>query len=144
MTVTYSLDVSSSTFCGIHKLLFRWKGSIWKSIWPELLLWLFCYAILSILYRFILPKSQQIQFEDLCVFFYTYGDYIPLTFLLGFYVNAVFGRWSEIFNNLGWIDSPALLISTYVKGDDETARKIRRNIIRYMVLTQAMVKLFQI
>lgn len=58
---------------------------------------------------------------------------IPLTFLLGFYVNAVFGRWSEIFNNLGWIDSPALLITTYVKGDDETARKIRRNIIRYMV-----------
>uniref|UniRef100_A0AC35FE08 Bestrophin homolog n=1 Tax=Panagrolaimus sp. PS1159 TaxID=55785 RepID=A0AC35FE08_9BILA len=139
MTVTYSLDVSSSTFCGIHKLLFRWKGSIWKSIWPELLLWLCCYAALSILYRFALSKTQQIQFEDLCVFFYTYGDYIPLTFLLGFYVNAVFGRWSEIFNNLGWIDSPALLISTYVKGDDETARKIRRNIIRYMVLTQAMV-----
>ncbi|KAE9554265.1 hypothetical protein FO519_002499 [Halicephalobus sp. NKZ332] len=139
MTITYSLDVASSTLCGIHKLLFRWKGSIWKSIWPELLLWLTAYAGLSFLYRFILTKEHQRIFEDLSVFFYTYGDYIPLTFMLGFYVSAVFDRWKSIFDNLGWIDSPGLLISVYIRGHDETARKIRRNIMRYMVLVQAMV-----
>jgi len=32
----------------------------------------------------------------------------PITFMLGFYVSAVFGRWSEIFMNLGWIDSLAI------------------------------------
>ena len=139
MTVTYSLDVASSTFCGIHKLLFRWKGSIWKSIWPELLLWLTAYAGLSFLYRFVLSKEHQRLFEDLAVFFYTYGDYIPLTFMLGFYVTAVFGRWNSIFDNLGWIDSSGLLLTVYIRGHDEVARKIRRTIMRYLVLVQAMV-----
>ncbi|KAK0394436.1 hypothetical protein QR680_000735 [Steinernema hermaphroditum] len=139
MTVTYSLDVSSSTFLGIHKLLFRWKGSIWKSTYPELLLWLFLYTILSMTYRYVLDQEQQQTFEDLAAFFYTYGDYIPITFMLGFYVSAVFARWGEIFNNLGWIDSPALLIATYMRGADDTARNMRRNVLRYLVLTQALV-----
>ena len=28
-------------------------------------------------------------------------DYIPLTFMLGFFVTIVVGRWGEIFNNIG-------------------------------------------
>ena len=31
-------------------------------------------------------------------------DYIPLTFMLGFYVTIIVGRWSDIFINVGWID----------------------------------------
>ncbi|KAL7080633.1 hypothetical protein ACQ4LE_000894, partial [Meloidogyne hapla] len=84
-------------------------------------------------------KQQQILFEDICIFFNTYSDYIPITFMLGFYVSAVFTRWGEIFMNLGWIDSPAILLATIVRGRTEEARNIRRNIIRYLVLVQAMV-----
>ena len=79
------------------------------------------------------------MFEELSVFFYTYSDYIPITFLLGFYVSAVFTRWSQYLDNIGWIDSSALLIATYIRGTDEMARRVRRNILRYLVLTQAMV-----
>ncbi|KAE9551623.1 hypothetical protein FO519_005151 [Halicephalobus sp. NKZ332] len=130
MTVTYTLDISTSTFCAVHKLLFRWKGSIWKSILPELLLWIFCYAVLSVIYRFALSPDQQAIFEDVAEFCYTYSNYIPLTFMLGFYVSIVYSRWREIFNNLGWVDNSALLMATTIKGTDETARNIRRNIIR--------------
>uniref|UniRef100_A0A1I7XDB7 Bestrophin homolog n=1 Tax=Heterorhabditis bacteriophora TaxID=37862 RepID=A0A1I7XDB7_HETBA len=160
MTVTYSLDVASSSFFCLYKLLFRWKGSIWKSVWAELLLWLILYATLSITYRFFLPKSQREYgffyaiffptvkklfivssrvFEDICVFFDTYSSFIPITFMLGFYVSAVFTRWWQIFDNIGWIDTPALWISQYIRGKDERARKLRRTCIRYLVLTQAMV-----
>uniref|UniRef100_A0A915EGR3 Bestrophin homolog n=1 Tax=Ditylenchus dipsaci TaxID=166011 RepID=A0A915EGR3_9BILA len=139
MTITYSLDVASATFVGIHKLLFRWKGSIWKSIYPEMTAWLSIYMSFSLTYRYLMNKEQRVIFEDLCVFFYTYSDYIPITFMLGFYVSAVFGRWHDIFDNLGWIDSPGLLIATYVRGSSEEARMIRRNIVRYMILVQAMV-----
>nr|CAD2151013.1 unnamed protein product [Meloidogyne enterolobii] len=139
MTITYSLDVASSTLLGFHRLLLRWKGSIWKSIWPELTCWLCIYFSLSIWYRYIMSKQQQILFEDICIFFNTYSDYIPITFMLGFYVSAVFTRWGEIFMNLGWIDSPAILLATIVRGRSEEARNIRRNIIRYLVLVQAMV-----
>lgn len=60
MTVTYTLDVSSSTFLGLHKLLLRWRGSIWKSIWPELLCWLSVYFTISAFYRYAMTKEQQL------------------------------------------------------------------------------------
>ncbi|KAF7636157.1 hypothetical protein Mgra_00004416 [Meloidogyne graminicola] len=95
MTITYSLDVcmlnnlilnfkiylnklASSTFLGFHRLLLRWKGSLWKSIWKELTCWLFIYFTLSLSYRYIMNKQQQIIFEDICIFFNTYSDYIVL------------------------------------------------------------------
>ncbi|XGW09958.1 hypothetical protein V3C99_011887, partial [Haemonchus contortus] len=139
MTVTYSLDVANSSFFCLYRLLFRWKGSIWKSIWAELLVWLVLYALLSIMYRVVLTKPQREIFEDLCVFFDTYSSFIPITFMLGFYVSAVFSRWWQIFDNIGWIDTPALWITQYVLGKTERARLLRRTMIRYLVLTQAIV-----
>ncbi|CAD6199940.1 unnamed protein product [Caenorhabditis auriculariae] len=139
MTVTYSLDVASSSFFCLYKLLFRWKGSIWKSIYTELLLWCVLYGILSVIYRLFLSKPHREIFEDICVFFDTYSGFIPITFMLGFYVTAVFNRWWQIFENIGWIDTPCLWIAQYINGTSERARMIRRNCIRYCILTQAMV-----
>ncbi|VDM56563.1 unnamed protein product [Angiostrongylus costaricensis] len=139
MTVTYSLDVASSSFFCLYRLLFRWKGSIWKSVWAELLVWVILYSLLSILYRLVLTKPQRELFEDLCVFFDTYSSFIPITFMLGFYVSAVFTRWWQIFDNIGWIDTPCLWIAQYVRGSSERARLMRRTLIRYLVLTQAIV-----
>lgn len=31
-------------------------------------------------------------------------DYLPLTFLLGFFVTIVFDRWKNIFSNIAFID----------------------------------------
>jgi hypothetical protein len=95
------------------------------------------YVLITII-ALVITKQFRI-FEELSEFFYTYSDYIPITFLLGFYVSSVFTRWSQYLDNVGWIDSPALLIATYVRGSDEIARRTRRNILRYLVLTQAMV-----
>ncbi|KAF1767966.1 hypothetical protein GCK72_007926 [Caenorhabditis remanei] len=139
MTVTYSLDVASSSFFCLYKLLFRWKGSIWKSVWAELVVWLCLYAVLSAIYRCLLGVTQRATFEDLCIFFDTYSNFIPITFMLGFYVSAVFTRWWQIFDNIGWIDTPCLWITQYVKGESERAKCVRRNCIRYAILTQAMV-----
>uniref|UniRef100_A0A1I7TFX7 Bestrophin homolog n=1 Tax=Caenorhabditis tropicalis TaxID=1561998 RepID=A0A1I7TFX7_9PELO len=59
--------------------------------------------------------------------------------MLGFYVSAVFTRWWQIFDNIGWIDTPCLWITQYIKGETEKAKCVRRNCIRYSILTQAMV-----
>ncbi|CAI5442176.1 unnamed protein product [Caenorhabditis angaria] len=139
MTVTYSLDVASSSFFCLYKLLFRWKGSIWKSVWAELVVWCILYAMLSMSYRLIMTTSQREVFEDICVFLETYSGFIPITFMLGFYVSAVFTRWWQIFDNVGWIDTPCLWITQYIQGKSERARCVRRNCIRYAILTQAMV-----
>uniref|UniRef100_A0AC34FAJ3 Bestrophin homolog n=1 Tax=Panagrolaimus sp. ES5 TaxID=591445 RepID=A0AC34FAJ3_9BILA len=41
--------------------------------------------------------------------------------------------------HLAWVDTPALLIATHIDGNDSKSVMLRRNIIRYMVLLQAMV-----
>ncbi|KAK5979267.1 Bestrophin [Trichostrongylus colubriformis] len=59
--------------------------------------------------------------------------------MLGFYVSAVFNRWRQLFDNIGWIDQPSLQITTSIRGDDERSKMIRRNCIRYLVLLEALV-----
>uniref|UniRef100_A0A915N8F6 Bestrophin homolog n=1 Tax=Meloidogyne javanica TaxID=6303 RepID=A0A915N8F6_MELJA len=64
---------------------------------------------------------------------------LPLTFMLGFFVTQVVSRWSSILNGLGWIDDSALAFANYIRGADIETRILRRNMVRYMVLNQAIV-----
>ncbi|EFO99012.1 hypothetical protein CRE_07856 [Caenorhabditis remanei] len=139
MTVAYSLDVATSGLFTQIKVLLRWKGSVWKSIWSELLIWLLLYSVLSVIYRVLLNKAQREVFEQLCTFFDTFSVFIPVTFMLGFYVSIVYNRWTKVFDNVGWIDTSALTIAQYIRGTSERSRLIRRNCIRYMIVAQAMV-----
>ncbi|GMS97214.1 hypothetical protein PENTCL1PPCAC_19389, partial [Pristionchus entomophagus] len=139
MTVTYSLDVSNCSSFSLYRLLFRWKGSIWKYVIFDLAIWCSLYFLISVSYRCWMNTSQREIFEDICVYFNSYSEYIPITFMLGFYVSTVYTRWWDIFGNIGWIDSPALLIASCIIGSDESNRVMRRNLIRYLVLTQALV-----
>lgn len=44
----------------IYLLLFdRWKGSIYKLVWPDLIAFLSIYYALSILYRYVLDPEQK-------------------------------------------------------------------------------------
>uniref|UniRef100_A0A914UNU4 Bestrophin homolog n=1 Tax=Plectus sambesii TaxID=2011161 RepID=A0A914UNU4_9BILA len=138
MTITYTLDVSSAKFSCFARLLMRWRGSIWKSVYRELGSWLIVYSLLSALYRMLLNKQQKHVFEDVVAFCYVYSDFIPLTFMLGFYVSLVVSRWWEMFNCLGWIDNIALYVAAYLHGTDEWSKMARRSIVRHMVLLEAM------
>uniref|UniRef100_A0A914W4C8 Bestrophin homolog n=1 Tax=Plectus sambesii TaxID=2011161 RepID=A0A914W4C8_9BILA len=139
MTVSYTLDVSTSSFRSFANVLFRWRASLWKSVHKELLLWLFFYMILSCVYRFTLSDWQKEIYEDAVVFAYKYTDFIPLTFMLGFFVSIVVNRWWDMFLHIGWIDNTSLYIATYIEGTDDEGRMIRRNIVRYMSMVQAMI-----
>ena len=70
MTVAYSNQVFSSRGVDIFlRLLFRWKGSIYKLVWVELCIYVLLYSILSILYRFILgPEGNYCTKTN--IFFY--------------------------------------------------------------------------
>uniref|UniRef100_A0A0K0DPR5 Bestrophin homolog n=1 Tax=Angiostrongylus cantonensis TaxID=6313 RepID=A0A0K0DPR5_ANGCA len=78
-------------------------------------------------------------FEDICIFFDQHSTFIPLTFMLGFYVTAVFNRWWLVFGNIGWIDQPSLQITMSIRGTDERSKILRRTCIRYLVLMEALV-----
>jgi hypothetical protein len=59
MTVKYASEVATSHFWTLHKLMFRWRGSIWKLVWVEMVIWCVVFAALSALYRFALDDDQR-------------------------------------------------------------------------------------
>ncbi|XP_071522927.1 uncharacterized protein [Panulirus ornatus] len=137
MTVTYTSKVATCRGFGCFwKLLFRWKGSIYKLVWPELLVYSTFYYTCSLVYRLALSEEHKRMFERISVFCQYFSDLIPLSFVLGFYVSIVVQRWWEQYMSLPWPDSLALFISTSIQGQDERSRLMRRTVMRYVNLTE--------
>ena len=42
------------------RILFRWKASVYKSVWYNLLLYILLYSSLSITYRYFLSEEQRV------------------------------------------------------------------------------------
>ncbi|KAK1906870.1 Bestrophin-3 [Dissostichus eleginoides] len=137
MTVTYSSKVANASFFSFHRLLLRWRGSIYKLLYREFLLFLLLYSALSVVLA--LSEHQKRQFEKLAMYCDKYAEQIPVTFVLGFYVTLVVNRWWNQFVNLPWPDRLMFLISSCVQGKDEYGRLLRRTLIRYVNLTSLLI-----
>jgi hypothetical protein len=60
MTISYSNLVFTSKGIGTFlKLLLKWKGSIYKMVWRELLIYMVLYASLSLVYRLALDDEGE-------------------------------------------------------------------------------------
>ncbi|XP_070785086.1 bestrophin-3-like [Enoplosus armatus] len=139
MTVTYSSKVANATFFSFHRLLLRWRGSIYKLLYREFILFALLYTVLSVVYRLVLSDQQKRLFEKLSMYCDKYAEQIPVTFVLGFYVTLVVNRWWNQFVNLPWPDRLMFLISSCVQGKDEYGRLLRRTLVRYVNLTSLLI-----
>ncbi|XP_062238838.1 bestrophin-3-like [Platichthys flesus] len=139
MTVTYSNKVASASFFSFHRLLLRWKGSIYKLLYREFTVFVLLYTVLSIVYRFALSEDQKRLFEKVSIYCDKYAEQIPVTFVLGFYVTLVVNRWWHQFVNLPWPDRLMFHISSCVQGKDEYGRLLRRTLVRYVNLTSLLI-----
>lgn len=70
---------------------------------------------------------------------HSYGNLIPLSFVLGFYVAIIVDRWWSQYITVPWPDPLAVYVSALVRGQDEHGRLMRRTIMRYMCLALTMV-----
>ena len=139
MTVTYIQDVYTAGRVGTFiRLLTKWKGGVAKGIWKDLLLYLVLYAGISITYRFGLSKNEELKsvFERVCIFMNKFGDYIPLGFILGFYVTQVVNRWWTQFMSIPWVDTLCLNLASYMPG--AKMKKTRRLITRWATLANIL------
>jgi len=131
-------------------ILFRWRASLWKTVWAELLIYLLFYLAISLIYRFVLvpPNNEgeatpeRIYFEKVVSWFKN-SRQMPLTFLLGFYVSLVVKRWWEQYVKLPWPDEVATLLKAGITKDmeeDEEGenQRIRRTVIRYLMLSYVL------
>ncbi|XP_016054324.1 PREDICTED: bestrophin-3 isoform X2 [Miniopterus natalensis] len=139
MTVTYSSKVANATFFGFHRLLLKWRGSIYKLLYREFIVFAVFYTAISLVYRLLLTGAQKRFFEKLSIYCDRYAEQIPVTFVLGFYVTLVVNRWWNQFVNLPWPDRLMFLISSSVHGRDERGRLLRRTLMRYVNLTSLLI-----
>lgn len=134
---------------------FRWRGSIYKDILPQLAMWLILYYSLNCCYRFALNIDQQQYVEcekqksrmifnllytpsytfmtlslaiiHICILDRTFEhvvadvnegiSFIPLSFVLGFYVSIVVTRYWSMWENLPRPEQLALRISSSIRGN---------------------------
>ncbi|XP_037109464.1 bestrophin-2 [Syngnathus acus] len=139
MTVTYSRRVADAGLGTFFHLLLRWKGSIYKLLYRELIIFTLLYCFFSIGYRFVLNVEQKRQFEKLSIYCDRYAELIPVSFVLGFYVTLVVSRWWGQFENVPWPDRLASLVGGHVRGADEAARLTRRTLVRYANLSGVLI-----
>ncbi|XP_073798674.1 bestrophin-4 isoform X1 [Danio rerio] len=139
MTVTYSRRVADARLGTFYRLLLRWKGSIYKLLYRELLIFTVMYCIISITYRCVLTEEQRRMFEKLSLYCDQYAQLIPVSFVLGFYVTLVVSRWWGQFESVPWPDRLSALVSGHVRGADEGARLIRRSLMRYANLSGILI-----
>lgn len=132
MTVSYVSQIATSKFWKFFRLLILWKGSIYKMVWFELLLFGVLYSAISIMYRWILTGVYKIQFEQFCLYCDSVANFMPIAFILGFYVTMIANRWSDQFNTIPWPDHVALFVNTYIPDNSEKVVVLKRNIVRYL------------
>ena len=106
-------------FSGSWNVLIRWKGSVYKLIWHDLLMFIVIYFILAILYRTVLvhyPEHKQ-YFDLMCIYAERVSTNLPTTLLTGFFVTSVVSRWWEQFMALPYPDRIALKLIAFVPGN---------------------------
>lgn len=140
MTVTYLDQLATAKGLNFIKiLLFKWKGSILKLMWKDLLVFITLFYSLQGVYYYILNESQQKVFETIVDYAATYEDLATLSFILGFFVSKVFSRWWDQWNNVPWPNALAVYVSSTLHGYDEVGRAMRRTIMRYVCLSLTMI-----
>jgi len=139
MTISYQRDVASSTAGGFTRLLFKWKGSLYKLICRELFLFIIVFTILGVIYRQLMTPTQKTLFESVVKYFDAFLNLIPLSFVLGFYVSYVASRWWQQFLAIPWPDKLFHSIACYIPGFDEESRMLRRSLMRWMNLALILV-----
>jgi len=137
MTISYThLSHTAGWVGGLMRLLFLWRGSLFKQVWPDFLVFFGIYFSFSAVYRFILTEYEEakVGYELFCVYCEKFSKVIPISFLLGFYVTQVVSRWWSQFMTLPWPDTLARYLAVYMPGTDQKSRNYRRAICRWVNL----------
>ena len=84
MTVTYSSKVANATFFGFHRLLLKWRGSIYKLLYREFIVFAVLYTAISLMYRYfplhVFLNGHQIAYMNTVSKIQVL--WLPLTFAL--------------------------------------------------------------
>ncbi|WKY05309.1 hypothetical protein Q1695_005932 [Nippostrongylus brasiliensis] len=144
MTVQYSLAAATATGMTFLRLLLLWRGSVWKHVLFELLLWsLGCISLAMIYLTFI--KEGSPDHGDYCKML-AHLQELPfkstLSLLLGFTAQITMKRWMDVYWLLVWPENAALMFNAWFRDDvltPQKARIVRHSVYRYLLLVYILV-----
>ncbi|CAJ0591486.1 unnamed protein product [Cylicocyclus nassatus] len=128
MTISYDEDSPS--------LMWRWRGSLWKAVLKDLIAFYIAYYLILALQWYVLDEKQKEYFSGWIRWCEIGLQYIPLSFLLGFFVTVIVARWWEQFNYISWPDKMMMMVSACLPGKENLA--IRQTIARWSSLQAAI------
>lgn len=59
MTVTYTGKVANARIGAFSRLLLYWRGSVYKLVYKEMIIFIVIYAVFSLIYRFALSGWKK-------------------------------------------------------------------------------------
>ncbi|CAI2354394.1 unnamed protein product [Caenorhabditis sp. 36 PRJEB53466] len=128
MTISYDEEFSS--------LMLRWRGSIWKAVLKDLIGFYIAYYIVLAFQWYLLDEKGKEYFTGWIMWCEIGAQYIPLSFLLGFFVSVIVARWWEQFNWISWPDKMMIMVSACLPGNENIA--VRQTIARWSSLQAAI------
>ncbi|GMT23864.1 hypothetical protein PFISCL1PPCAC_15161, partial [Pristionchus fissidentatus] len=147
MTVTYNLNVSTAShLLAFYKVMFRWKGSVWKLVAAEMIVWyLLVVVTLAIDVCFIAKTSFGHEYHKFISWLSkcANSNFIEtLPFLLGFTTGFCFDRWFAIFGCLDWPNNAAHMLNTFMRRQKLSAKreaKLRNTFARHLRLAYILI-----
>ncbi|KAI6243815.1 Bestrophin-like protein [Aphelenchoides fujianensis] len=131
----YVTGFLSSLFPALYTpLLGRWRGSVYKLMVRELISFLAAYYLVAAVYRYVFDESWQRRFENFATYCREFTSVVPITFVLGFYLSFVVGRWWQVYLSLPWPDKLAIEISAL---DQQTSTIIKKRFPSFEHLVEA-------
>ncbi|VDM26033.1 unnamed protein product [Toxocara canis] len=128
MTISYQEEFSS--------LMLRWRGSIWKAVLKDVIAFYLAYYVILFYQWYVLDEQQKEYFTGWINWCEIGSQYIPLSFLLGFFVAVVVARWWEQFNWISWPDKLMIMVAACLPGKENLA--VRQAIARWSSLQAAI------
>ncbi|EGT48533.1 hypothetical protein CAEBREN_21490 [Caenorhabditis brenneri] len=128
MTISYDEEFSS--------LMLRWRGSIWKAVLKDLIGFYIAYYIVLAFQWYLLDEKGKEYFTGWIMWCEIGAQYIPLSFLLGFFVSLIVARWWEQFNCISWPDKMMIMVSACLPGNENLV--VRQTIARWSSLQAAI------
>jgi len=74
------------------------------------------------------------QFDTVATYCFSFSKLVPVSFVLGFYVTQVWLRFVMFLSRMPWPTNMAVYVASYIHGNDDRGRLLRRTIIRHLCL----------
>ncbi|KAF5406139.1 Bestrophin [Paragonimus heterotremus] len=94
----------------------------------------------TLMYKSVMLTFNFSIFEGIVTHCIDVQKWFPISFLLGFFVSGIISRWYCVFTSIPWLNGTALTVAANVDNkDEETARKIRITLMRYVNLSWVLM-----